>query len=105
MESDREVKVELLPCIIFYWALFKIMGMGEMGGRGTAPGDLYVRVRVKPHHLFERQGDNSSLRQELKVIDLLLGKKVEVRTVSGWYISRWRSPRGSMWRHYFWIPG
>jgi len=82
VEADREVKIELLPGIEDN-QLIKVKGMGEAGGRGTAAGDLYIRVRVKPHHLFERHGSNLVVAQELKIVDLLLGKKIEVRTISG----------------------
>lgn len=82
VESDRDVKVELLPGIEDD-QLIKIKGMGEAGERGTASGDLYVRVRIKPHHLFVREGINLIVPQELKIVDLLLGKKVEVPTISG----------------------
>jgi molecular chaperone DnaJ len=82
VESDREIKVDLLPGIED-GQLIKIKNMGEAGERGTASGDLYVRVRVKPHHLFERHGANLVVKQDLKVVDLLLGKKIEVPTISG----------------------
>ncbi len=84
--ADREVKVELLPGIADN-QLIKIKGMGETGERGTAAGDLYVRVRVKPHHLFERHAANLVVTQELKVVELLLGKKIEAPTISGGKIS------------------
>jgi molecular chaperone DnaJ len=38
---------------------------------------------VKPHPLFEREGDVLIVKQELNVIDLLLGKKVDVPTIAG----------------------
>lgn len=82
VEADREVRVEILPGIEDN-QLIKIKGMGEAGERAAAAGDLYVRVRVKPHHLFERHGANLVVAHELKVVDLLLGKKVEVPTIVG----------------------
>ncbi|MGC9599480.1 MAG: molecular chaperone DnaJ [Minisyncoccia bacterium] len=82
MEAAREVNVELLPGIEDN-QLIKVKGMGEAGERGTAAGDLYIRVRVKPHHLFERNGNDLVVARELNVIHLLLGKKIEVPTISG----------------------
>ena len=81
-ESEREVRVEILPGIED-GQLIKIKAMGEAGERGTATGDLYVRVRVKPHNTFERHGADLVVARELKVVDLLLGKKIEVPTISG----------------------
>ena len=82
LEADREINVELLPGIEDN-QLIKIRAMGEAGERGTAPGDLYVRVRVRPHHLFGRHGSDLVVSQELRVLDLLLGKKIEVPTIAG----------------------
>ncbi len=82
VEAERDVRVELLPGIEDN-QLIKIKGMGEAGERGTTAGDLYVRVRIKPHHLFERHGANIVVPHELRIVDLLLGKKIEVPTISG----------------------
>ncbi len=82
MEMEREVRIEILPGIED-GQLIKIKAMGEAGERGTASGDLYIRVRVRPHHRFARQGANLVTAHELKIVDLLLGKKIEVSTISG----------------------
>ena len=36
----------------------RLAGEGEAGPNGAPPGDLYVEVRVRPHRIFERDGDN-----------------------------------------------
>lgn len=82
VEADRSVKVNILPGVDD-GQLIKIKSMGEAGERGTAAGDLYVRVRVKPHHVFARHGSDLIVARELKVMDLLLGKKIEVPTIAG----------------------
>ncbi len=82
MAAKREVEVEILPGIEDD-QLIQVKGMGEAGERGSAAGDLYVRVRVKPHSLFERRGSDLVVRRELKLADVLLGKKVEVPTLGG----------------------
>lgn len=58
-------------------------GMGEAGERGTASGDLYVRVRVKPSSVFERHGADLVVAKELRLIDILLGKTIDVPIISG----------------------
>lgn len=80
--AEREVTVDILPGIQSSQVI-KIKGKGEAGERGTAEGDLYVRINIKPHSIFIRQGDNLVVKKELHMIDLLLGKKIEVPTVSG----------------------
>ncbi len=86
IEADREIKVEILPGIED-GQLIKVKGMGEAGERGTAAGDLYIRVRVLPNHTFERHGADLVVTRELNLIDLLLGKKIEVPTISGGKVS------------------
>ena len=36
----------------------RLAGEGEAGAHGSQPGDLYVEVRVRPHSIFERDGDD-----------------------------------------------
>lgn len=78
----REVKVEILPGVQD-GQIIKIKGVGEAGERGAEIGDLYARIRVRPHSVFERRGDDLMVKKELDVMNLLLGHKVEVPTMSG----------------------
>lgn len=80
--ASREVKMDILPGIEDN-QLIKMKGMGEAGERGTSAGDLYVRVRVVRHPLFERRGDDLIVRHELNFIDLLAGKKIAIPTLEG----------------------
>jgi len=84
--AEREVKIEILPGVED-GQLIRVKGAGEAGERGTTVGDLYVKVKVRPHHSFERRGDDLIVKKELRVIDLLLGKKIEVPTIGGGKIS------------------
>ncbi len=86
VDANRDVKVDILPGIAD-GQLIKIKGMGEAGERGTAAGDLYLRVSIKPHQTFLREGSNLIVTREVKLIDLLLGRKLEVPTISGGKIS------------------
>src|SRR5512139_1100654 len=43
----------------------RMAGMGEAGFQGGPAGDVYIVTRVRPHHYFERKGDN--LHSEVKV--------------------------------------
>ena len=78
----RDIKLEILPGIEDN-QLIKVKGMGEAGERGAAGGDLYVRVRVAHHRVFERRGNDLVVRHELNVLDLLLGKQIVVPTIEG----------------------
>ena len=80
--SVRDIKIEVLAGIEDN-QLIKMKGMGEAGERGAAGGDLYVRVRVARHRVFERRGNDLIVKYEPNIQDLLLGKKIEVPTIEG----------------------
>lgn len=50
---------------------------------GTEPGDLYVRVRVKPHKSLTREGIIILSEQTIDMADAALGCEIEVETVDG----------------------
>ncbi len=53
-------------------------------GRGTGvPGDLYVDVRVHPHPLFSRRGDNLFTTVPVSFTEAALGARIEVPTPDG----------------------
>jgi DnaJ-class molecular chaperone len=52
-------------------------------GSGGAAGDLYLVVTVKPHALFERQGDNLVTPVAVPLLTAVLGGVVHVPTPRG----------------------
>ncbi len=58
-------------------------GEGAAGSNGGAAGDLYLRVRVKPHPVFERKGDDLSTRVAVPVTTAVLGGEAQVPTITG----------------------
>jgi DnaJ-class molecular chaperone len=61
----------------------RISGEGEQGSGGALSGDLYLRVRLAPHPLFERKGRDLYVKVPLPVTTAVLGGEVEVPTISG----------------------
>ncbi len=80
--AERVVQIEILPGIRED-QIIKVTGKGEAGERGATEGDLYIRIKIKPHSAFARQGDDLIVRKDLNIIDLLMGKKIDAPTVSG----------------------
>ena len=58
-------------------------GEGASGSNGGASGDLYLRVRVKPHAVFERRGDDLHTRVAVPVTTAVLGGEAQVPTIGG----------------------
>ena len=61
----------------------RISGEGEPGAGGAASGDLYLRVRLALHPLFERKGRDLYVKVPLPVTTAVLGGEVEVPTIAG----------------------
>jgi len=81
IRAVKEVKVRIAPGIAD-GQMIKIIKSGEAGERGAEAGDLYVAVRIKPHAVFARLGDDLLIKKEIKLIDIFLGKKIEIKTIS-----------------------
>jgi curved DNA-binding protein len=71
----------------------RLAGEGGRGAGDGPPGDLFLRVRIKPHPRFRVEG--SDLHTDLPVSpwEAALGATVEVRTLTG--TARVRVPPGS----------
>jgi molecular chaperone DnaJ len=50
---------------------------------GAPSGDLYITVRVEPHPLFRRQGDDIEISVPVRIDEAGLGAKIEVPTIDG----------------------
>jgi len=60
----------------------RLSGQGEQAPGGPA-GNLYVRIRVKPHDFFVRHGKQIHLELPLNVAQAALGSEIEIPTVDG----------------------
>lgn len=61
----------------------RLSGRGEAGRRGGATGDLYVRVHLSPHEVFERDGDDLHCELEVPMTQAALGADLKLPTLYG----------------------
>lgn len=61
----------------------RVPGKGNAGTMSAAPGDLYLRVVVRPHEFFERRGHDLYTKVPVTVSEATLGAKIEVPTIDG----------------------
>lgn len=61
----------------------RVSGEGEHGASGGQAGDLYLRVRIAPHSVFDRKGQDLHSKVALPVTTAVLGGEVDVPTMSG----------------------
>ena len=66
----------------------RVKGKGEGGVRGGPDGDLYVRIRVAPHEIFERDGDDLVCDLAVPLTQVVLGAEIPVPTLDGEEILR-----------------
>ncbi len=60
----------------------RVPGKGAINQRGQR-GDLILRVEVKPHKLFRREGNDIYVELPITFYEAILGTKVEVPTIDG----------------------
>ncbi len=58
-------------------------GNGEPGVNGGPPGDLYVEIHIKPHGIFQRDGEDLHCELTIPFTKAALGGVQEVPTLTG----------------------
>ena len=61
----------------------QLAGEGEVGPGGGPPGDLYVELVMRPHPVFDRNGDDLHCTVELAMTAAALGTTIELETLDG----------------------
>jgi len=99
---ERELSVTI-PAGVDDGMQLRLSSEGEPGARGGPPGDLYVLLRVKPHEVFERHGDDVICRLDLSVTQAALGDEISVASLDG--ESELTIPAGTMTGTMLRLPG
>jgi DnaJ-class molecular chaperone len=61
----------------------RLAGQGGPDGAGGPAGDLYLRIRVRPHPFLRREGDDIHADLPVSLVEALLGGEVTVPTLKG----------------------
>lgn len=80
--TDVSVNVRI-PAGVEDGKQLRLKGRGYPGAHGGPPGDLYLRVQVSAHPLFELQGRDIHVDVTVSIGTAVLGGRVEVPTMSG----------------------
>lgn len=62
----------------------RLSGKGEGGARGGAAGDLYVMLHVRPHYLFQREGEDLFCEAPVPLEAAIMGGEISVPTLDGY---------------------
>jgi molecular chaperone DnaJ len=82
--SERSSKIKLrIPAGVDGGSRLRSSGNGEAGLRGGPAGDLYVMLHLKPHEMFQRDGDDLLCEVPVSFVQAALGAEIEVPTLEG----------------------
>jgi len=82
--GERTSKITLrIPAGVDTASRLRSVGNGEAGLRGGPPGDLYVVIHVRPHDIFQRDGDDLLCEIPIGFVQAALGAEIEVPTLEG----------------------
>jgi len=79
LRKETEIKLEI-PAGIDNGEMIRMPGQGE-ALKGGISGDLYIKVHVKAHSVFRKEGLNLIMQLPLKLTDALLGTSISVPTL------------------------
>jgi molecular chaperone DnaJ len=80
--QDKAVRVRI-PAGIADGKTVRVRGRGRAGQRGAPAGDLNVTVKVLPHPIFGRDGNNLTVTVPVTFAEAALGAAVKVPTLDG----------------------
>lgn len=89
--GGKKVKVKI-PAGVDDGASIRLNGHGEQIKDGI-DGDLYVRIRVRPHKRFTREGTIILSEEHVSMVDAALGTEIDVETIDG--VVRMKVPAGT----------
>jgi len=82
IKTDEKIKVSI-PAGIDNNQVIKMAGKGEAGKKGGKPGDLYLKIFIREHPVFNRKGDDLYLSLPITFSQAGLGDEIEVPTLEG----------------------
>lgn len=80
VKVPRKISVKI-PAGVDSGSHLRVRGEGEEAEGGK--GDLFVLVRVRPHHMFERQHNDLLCEVHVDIAQAILGAEIDVPTLTG----------------------
>ncbi len=81
---NDSVKLKVkIPAGINEGESIRLSGQGDAGRKGAPAGDLYLRIKIKAHKRFVRDGYDIRTERTIGVKQAILGDKVEIETIHG----------------------
>jgi molecular chaperone DnaJ len=80
-KREHEISVKI-PAGIENGEMIRLTGMGEAIAQGVA-GDLYIKIHVRNHTTFRKQGHDLVMDLKIKLSEALLGGERTIKTLDG----------------------
>ncbi|NCS98631.1 DnaJ domain-containing protein [Candidatus Parcubacteria bacterium] len=77
-KKHEEITIDI-PAGIDSGEMLRVRGRGEEIEDGT-PGDLFIKIHVKPHKTLWKEGANLVTEKNIKLTESILGTKTEIDT-------------------------
>jgi|ERR1051326_3912054 molecular chaperone DnaJ len=103
IQKERTLSVEIPPGVE-EGTRIRLSGEGQAGLNGGPPGDLYIFLSVKPHPMFQRDGNDLYCRVPIGFTTAALGGEIQVPTLAG-NGTRISIPEGTQTGHQFRLRG
>lgn len=100
--KSRTMKYQI-PAGVDNGTIIKISSEGNAGTNGGPPGDLYIRIFVKDHEFFNRDGSDIYFDLPIRFTQAVLGDEIDVPTLEG--IEKFDLPKGTQAGEVFTLKG
>jgi DnaJ-class molecular chaperone len=80
LDTGKALNVKI-PAGVSDGQRIRLSGQGHKGASGGRAGDAFIEIKIKPHPLFERQGDNIHVVVPITIDEAVLGAKISVPTI------------------------
>lgn len=78
--KDQTFEVKI-PAGIRDNTVLRLSGMGDDSVQGVPRGDLHLTVRVQPHTIFQRHGDDLIINFNINCLEAIVGKTAIINTL------------------------
>ncbi len=72
-----------IPSGVNHGDRIRLVGKGNYGDYGGVPGDLYIKIKIKKHSIFNREKNDLYCKVPINFSMAALGGEVEIPTLSG----------------------
>lgn len=82
VREKKEISIQVPPGVD-NGSRLRLKGEGNVGTGGGPAGDLYIIIEIKPHDIFEREGDSIICEHKIDFTKAALGGVEKVPTLDG----------------------